>query len=330
MKRLLIVSASAILLTACGGGASTSAPTLTAEAPSTPPSTPPPPPSTQAEPERYKDVVFDASQVQEKIQFGTVDGTPLLMDVYSPVEDTVTNRPVIVLGNGGFEAGKRNDADIIRMAENYATRGFVVASIDYRNISDDPTSQDQFDIQVIQAVHDMRAAVRFFREDARTDNIYGTTGDYIFAGGISSGAIAAAATGTLDAGDGLSDAAKTYLQDNGGQAGNSSNNVSDISSGVQGIVSVSGGISDFLWIDQYSAPIVAAHEELDRTVPCNFEMAASGVFMAGGCEMAERVAQFGKLNALYLVENSNSHVGYSDEDWQNILDGTAEFLSKLF
>ena len=262
----------------------------------------------------------------ENLHSGTVQ--TLQMDIYKPEGDTESNRPVIILAFGGnFEHGARTNNAVTNMAADYARRGYVTASIDYRLKEGNIESQDDFDITVIRAAFDMKAAIRFFREDANGENTHGTRPDAIFVGGVSSGAIAAATAGMMDASDGYSDTVRDYIRANGGYyAGNSSANT-QISSGVQGIVSVSGAVPDFLWIDGNSAPIFAAHEELDTVVPCNYAMGDAGVFMAGGCEMTQRARQFGVRSQLLLAPNSKDHVGYTKDGFKEIFAGSSRFLS---
>ncbi|MEM9421289.1 MAG: cadherin domain-containing protein [Pseudomonadota bacterium] len=117
---------------------------------------------------RYQDVVFDAATTQLGIQFGEglVNGgtTPLLMDVYTPFGDTETNRPVIILSFGGsFVGGDRTQLALI--AENFATRGYVAATIDYRLRDTDPVAATDIGVAIFRSTHDLYAAVRHFRED---------------------------------------------------------------------------------------------------------------------------------------------------------------------
>ena len=61
------------------------------------------------------------------------------------------------------------------MCEYFARRGYVAASIDYRLydgvLFPTPDSLVMAD-EMLKAVSDMKAAVRFFREDADQSNIY--------------------------------------------------------------------------------------------------------------------------------------------------------------
>lgn len=325
------VAISALALSACGGGGgSTPAPVATLPPPPPPAPPPPPPPPPQASGERYVDKLFDNVDRISNIGFGTGNRTgenqALEMDIYVPEGDTEKERPVVILAfGGGFVSGFRRDPLISTLATDFAQRGYVTASIDYRLFEEEPNTEDDLNIAIIEAMHDMKAAVRFFRQDANTSDIYGTRGDRIFVGGVSAGGIMASFSGALDIDDDLSDAVLDFLNDNNGVAGNSSDNIT-VSSDVQGVFSISGAVTDFLWIDENSAPIYAAHEEFDTTVPCRFGTSSQGAPFAGGCDMVPRAQSFGIPAELYLVEGSNNHVGYSIAQYNEFLDEAAVFF----
>ena len=57
---------------------------------------------------------------------------PLKLDVYYP-DTSSTKRPLFMwIHGGGFTSGKKTRPDIVEMADYYASRGWVFASIDYR------------------------------------------------------------------------------------------------------------------------------------------------------------------------------------------------------
>ena len=61
---------------------------------------------------------------------------PQLLDIYYP-DNTSTNRPIYMfIHGGGFQGGTKTKPEIIDMANYFASRGWVFASIDYRTTSD--------------------------------------------------------------------------------------------------------------------------------------------------------------------------------------------------
>jgi len=103
----------------------------------------------------------------------------LKLDVYQPKGDTKAKRPLIVyIHGGGFTKNSRNTIKNLGFLQTLAKSGFVVASIDYRLIdAEGPTAMP---IGILNAVEDTRAAIRFFRKDAATDNKYYHIVYYLF------------------------------------------------------------------------------------------------------------------------------------------------------
>lgn len=287
--------------------------------------------------ERYRDLVFTDVVVTTGVEYGAGlrDGgvrQTLLMDIYSPAGDTETRRPVVVLAfPGGFVDGARDDAEMVLMAERFARHGYVAASIDYRLIEGSPDTTDELEVSVLQAVHDMRAAVRFFREDAAGANLFGTDGLNVFGGGISAGAVMAGGAGTLDEGDVLSSNALEFLAANGGMAGNTSSNI-EFSSRLSGVLQISGAIAELDWIDSNAPPIYAAHEEFDPIVPCGTSaglgFAAFGLALvsSGACDMIPRARDLGVPTAFFFDDGALNHVGFSSSEFLEILDAAAAFF----
>ena len=98
--------------------------------------------------QRYIDTVFHKVEVKKDLVFGEAvnfEGKPekLLLDVYSPLGDSLNKRPVIMwIHGGGFRYGNdKSQSYIVRMSNEFAKRGYVCLSINYRlrnNPKDDP------------------------------------------------------------------------------------------------------------------------------------------------------------------------------------------------
>lgn len=318
----------AVLIAAgCGGGGGSDAPPPASDG-----TDDPPPPTT----ERYVDVVFDDVTEVPGIQYGSgarsTGPQPLFMDVYAPAGDTETDRPVIVVVHGGaFVAGSRGDTAIRELAINAARRGYVAASIDYRFLEEQPANDDEALIAVIEALHDVKAAVRYFREDAAGQDRFGTDGQTTFVAGVSAGGVLALFAAALDDGDALSAGVQDFLAANGGLAGNSSANT-QFDSDVKGVLSVSGAIGDLAWIDAGTAPVYAAHEEFDPVVPCDTAATDLGgypVTVSGSCDVVPALQAAGVTAELYLVEGATAHVGFTVAQVNEIVDGAAALFAGL-
>ncbi|PTM13412.1 MAG: esterase [Bacteroidetes bacterium] len=291
---------------------------------------------------RYRLDVFSDVTTTLAVKFGentTIAGNAqeLFMDIYEPTGDDLANRPVIVLAYGGsFISGVR--ADMAFLCEAYAKKGFVAVSIDYRLYDGPlfpiPSGETMQDV-VIKTVSDMKAAIRFLREDAATDNVYRIDADYVFVGGISAGAITAAHTAFLDDTDTFTPALAAIIEANGGLEGNSSDNL-QYSSAVQGVVNFSGALNDASWIDAEDPPFFSVHDQLDPIVPfmgapatiLGFDI----IYVEGSFLLKEQADAVGVENQLFVIANSQGHVSYfqsSAETTILYINRSAEYLHYL-
>jgi len=137
---------------------------------------------TAAAGERYRDVVFPNVTKTADIVYGNaVNDTGVLQDLtlelYEPAGDTENFRPVYIWAHGGFH--KFGDKDDAGPYLDYATRGWVTLSIDYRLSTlaptgaggivteGDPLNDSERWLRAVRDdQHDMQAAVRWVRANA--------------------------------------------------------------------------------------------------------------------------------------------------------------------
>jgi acetyl esterase/lipase len=141
-----------------------------------------PPPDGTA-PLRYRDDLpgVTVTKTSDIVYSTSQDGTTnnLALDVYRPTPDTVTKRPLVVLVHGGsFRSGSKLNGTMVALANAYAKRGYVTASIDYRLLAtangscDSPGADPQECKRVaLAAQHDAQAAIRYLRANAATYGI---------------------------------------------------------------------------------------------------------------------------------------------------------------
>lgn len=155
-----------------------------------------------AAPERYLERIFPEVAVDRDVAYGAApdeygDRQELNVDVYTPVGDDLATRPAIVLAHGGGFVGG-NKSHMAGLATAYAQRGFVALSIEYRmheaagGISFPPDAAET--ARILDAKHDMQAAVRWIRAKAGT---YGVDPQRVAVGGSSAGAVMAVVAATL-------------------------------------------------------------------------------------------------------------------------------------
>ena len=225
----------------------------------------------------------------------TVLGDPqtLQMDVYHPVNDTFQKRPVIIWAFGGaFVSGERNDVVMTRLCEIYAGKGYVAATMDYRLFPDEilgnPDSLELIDANV-KAVHDMKAAIRFFRQSAAEGNPFRVDQEFIVVGGYSAGAFTALHLTYLNENDELSPAFETIIELNGGFEGNTGDSVNrSYASDVNAAVGFAGAVFDTNYIDRNEPPLFCLHGTADQTVPIGIGRSVGVVTTMGSSLMAER------------------------------------------
>lgn len=292
---------------------------------------------------RYISEVFPMVDSTQGILYGnnnTFAGNnqDLFMDIYEPMGDTASMRPVVLVAFGGsFIGGQREDLD--DLCRYYASRGFVAVTIDYRLYDGPlfplPNATTMTDV-VIKAVGDMKAAVRHLRQDAATTNTYRIDPNYIFVGGVSAGAIVADHVAYLDSMDNVGSGELTAIAANGGWEGNSSNTVGVYSSSVQGVLNFSGALRDANYINNGEAPLFSAHDDGDGVVPYdgdNATIAGFPIIYVEGSQFMHRKAdsiQVSVPNFLITIPNSGGHVSYftsAAAQWQDsVTMASSQFL----
>lgn len=270
---------------------------------------------------RYRLPIFTSVTTTKDVKYGEnfkQDGTTvqeLFMDVYTPNNDTYTERPVIVFAHGGsFTSGSKDQ--VASQCTNFAKLGYTAVSIQYRlleldaSVMTDPGTA--FLKEVLRAVHDMRAAIRFLRKSvAENNNPYGINPNIVIVGGVSAGGILALHTAYLDKTTEIPAAIQQYAVDQGGLEGNSGN--PGYSSVPQMVISFCGGIGDTSWIEAGEQPMFGIHTDDDTTVP-NFAgypnvIISIPVMIYGDSLIAQRATNL-NINHLYKGYPTGGHCGY--------------------
>lgn len=138
---------------------------------------------------------------------------PLVMDVYTPVGDTETARPLVIyLHTGNFFpypqngscGGLRTDSAAVAFAQELTSLGYVVAVADYRLgwnpfASQEPVRRFTLINAAYRGVQDVRTCIRYFRKTvAENGNPYGVDPDKIVVWGQGAGGYLSLATAYLD------------------------------------------------------------------------------------------------------------------------------------
>ncbi|MBL7780308.1 MAG: carboxylesterase family protein [Saprospiraceae bacterium] len=276
---------------------------------------------------RYLDDIFSTvkkTTVNYAPTIGHVNNSfTLQMDVYEPEGDNLAARPAVVLAHGGsFVFGDKSMMQ--PYCELLARKGYVAVSIQYRLypflLLGFPDSLDIFDTAV-KAVGDMRAAVRFLREDAATNNLFHIDADHVFIGGYSAGAVTALHSGFLDSTDVVPEFLQTLVENNGGLegiSGTASNHT--YSSSAKAVVNMSGGLYRKEWVGLNNLPLVSIHGTQDETVNYVYGLAAGIAFLEGSSLLHQQAEAIGLWNFLETVPGGGHTNTYSDPQFEPYVD----------
>lgn len=220
---------------------------------------------------RYKSAIFNSITAHENVKYGEApvwsipyDNTDLKMNIYTPDNDTLTQRPLMIwVHPGGFLNGSKDLEDMVALCDSFARRGYVTATIDYRK-GFNPLSASSAERAVYRGLQDLRTAIRFLKEKHLD---YGIDTNYTFVGGSSAGAFSTLhlVYGDQDElpesiGSGVGYPALGCLDCTGNEYVHNMD--------ITGYVSLWGAIGDSTWIDaDETTPGLLVHGTADGTVP---------------------------------------------------------------
>ena len=251
--------------------------------------------------QRYRSQIFASASSSTAVYASPPDlitaiATPLSLDVYQPVGDSSTSRPLLVwVHGGGFAYGNRGGS--AGEANDYARLGYVTASIDYRLDPGNHCLQVQAGLYtgdqlvqerarcsraIVAARDDAATAIAWLRAHAAT---YGIDVTRVAVGGDSAGAITAIHVGeTLNA--------------------PGSPPPTDVA--VRAVLAMSGcnylADADPAWaIDSFDAPIAVSASGGDPLVPFSCSIATVDAAAAVGTPVVRNY---------YALENSHAQSLY--------------------
>lgn len=235
----------------------------------------------------------------------------LLMDIYEPQGDTVSLRPLIVFAHGGsFIGGSKTDGDLTTLCTRFAKMGYVTASIEYR-YGMFPIDSVNAIKAVLRATQDMKAAVRWFRQDATGANTYKVHPGYLFTGGSSAGAFMALHQAYMDKVSEFPLGA-AVLNSMGGFEGTSGN--PGYNHMPLAVINLCGALGDSLYLEPGDIPLVSMHGDLDGIVPFGSAMISIVIFdimeVDGSSSIKVRADNLGIQNPFFPWYGAD-HVPYA-------------------
>ena len=293
--------------------------------------------------ERYISPIFSELTETFNIKYGentslSGETVELLLDVFEPEESDVNERPLVLLiHGGGFVSGDK--AIMHDICRGFASRGYVSATMSYR-LYDGPLPPFPDSIAligaVIDAIEDAHGAMRFFIDDAQNDDVYGIDPDMIFLGGGSAGGITSVWAAYMDENDYIPDFMAEHIDPDYGIPG-ASNDLTDISPEIQGVLNYSGAIYDVSWMNENDEPVFSVHDDGDPVVPYGTGFANPAGFplisLQGPETMHAKAQELGVQSDLYIFENSPGHVSYfqdlSSAVATEVIDSSSVFLEAI-
>ena len=253
----------------------------------------------------------------------------LRMDIYAPANDTLSERPVVLVAFGGsFVTGSR--ADVGPICSQLARLGFVAVAMDYR-VGFFLPSETTTMHAVQRCVHDLKGCIRYLRKTVAEDgNPYHIDPDRIIVGGVSAGAIGALQLTYMNEPSELPAPLVADSAALGGMEGTSG--PLGYSSDVMACFSMSGALMDTSWVQPGDQPYCGIHETGDPTVPCYTAQAyafglPTGIIVSGDHDIQLRMAHVGVPNC-YLEYYAAQHVGYLVYDPIHSVDVVVQFLAR--
>lgn len=291
---------------------------------------------------RYSTALFPNVNVTSDVQYGTatgvnLDNINLLVDVYMPDGDTVTNRPALILAHGGsfYQGSKTLDNAVVELCNRFARMGYVTFSMNYRlesivNIATSSDIEKTFLEAVFRAVQDQRTLTRFLEKSvAEGGNPYGINPNLILVGGNSAGAILSLHNAYLDELPEIptkidtSSLGNGYVGDHQGYFAR-----------PKAVVNLCGALGDTSWLVAGNMPFVSVHGNNDAVVPHNSAIANPGIpvmLVHGSQSMNYRAMNVGVDNGFRLLEGAghspfNSSAAYMDTTFTFVRDWLADKL----
>lgn len=258
---------------------------------------------------------------------------PLEMDLYLPKNDTLQLRPLLVLLHAGaFIAGDKSDELVSTLADEFARKGFVTASVNYRlGYPFIPGRYANLERAMYKALQDVRAALRYLSHHRHT---YQIDPHYVYLAGNSAGSILALKTALMDETNAWPSALEgTGLLRPGLGCLDCSGNSLEGPFTIKGVINMWGALDNIELINrQQPIPVLSIHGDKDPVVPYGHDYPFSHVSrrvsayfskkLHGSASIHQHAIALGLDHSLYTFEGL-AHEPHFDEDHEMIPENYA-------
>ena len=324
---------------------------------------------------RFCEEVFSAVDSTDNIVYSTnriywpyTTGLPpqgdLTMTFYEPVGDTASSRPLMIILHGGnflpqpynqSVLGSRNDSSVVELCRQFARRGFVAAALSYRQgwnaISSDQDARTSSLLKAVyRAVQDVKSAVRFFKKDAATTQLYKVDPDNIGLMGLGSAGFISMAYATLDKYEEITlpkfldgNTALPYIDTLqmgnydgfGGDPAYNLPNWPGYDAKISLAINAGGALGDSSWLEPGEVPMICFHVPGDPYAPYTEGMVivpttgGNVVYVTGPYEIAQRCNNpiYGDNNAIFRNPAFIDPITQSINQRNNQFEGLCPFYT---
>jgi len=250
--------------------------------------------------------IFDAKQ--QELENGKKE-LALTMDIYLPNDSNRVSRPLLVLIHGGaFFNGDKADLGFPEWAHDFASMGYVVASVNYRlGFKKNLASVKQAGFYAVQ---DVDAAIRYI---VHNKHLYNVDSNRVFVAGTSAGGITALNVAFMRDSDIPSEA-----QEEGGK--NAVNPEMNDSYKIRAVGNMWGAVNKLSILDNAFSSIISFHSTGDPVVPYGKGHPFESIFlnwllfptMYGSEKITEYLGE--KKSTLISYDLPGKHTLHTDED----------------
>lgn len=263
----------------------------------------------------------------KNIQYGeakNIEGKyeKLFLDIYSPNNDTLKKRPLIVfIHGGGFVNGDKGSGYPLLFCKGFAQKGYVTASVNYRLGIASPQNDTTYFEAMYRGVQDAKAAIRFFRKYADT---YGIDTSLIFIMGGSAGSMIVLHLAYLNQNEVPAYINTAELGTLEGESGNA-----NYSSKVKAVINCWGAMVNYRWMNAGDLPVFNVHGNADKLVPFDSSFGFHG-FRYGSKIIFERAQVLGIPTGLKAFENAGHTLDNDKVKQTTALEEIANWLYNQF
>lgn len=239
------------------------------------------------------------------------------MDIYIPKDDTLSERPLLMLIHGGaFYIGDKASEAYRRWCTHFASMGYVCVSINYR-MGFLPTAKS-IERTAYQALQDAHAAMRFL---VSKKNIYRIDTDNIFVGGSSAGGITALNLAFMRDKDRPESTKETLFYEDLGNIDASGNSLRNPFK-IKAVANMWGSVYNLNILKNANASIISFHGDADPILPYDYGYPFETIGelnkilfseMYGSYQIHKKAEELGMRSVLHTFEGEG-HALHLDEN----------------